>query len=217
VAWQQAVLGNLCLGKWVLVVDADEFLVFKGCESRTLDSFVDDIEAEGFSAVRTYMIDMYPYGDLEDADFNESSPFETAAWFDAEPLIKWQLGSGMYSNNPSFLSALRHRLDGLSGPNAFTTQKYALVRYQPWVRYSQGLHDVANVAVSNSRAWLAHFKYHAGFKKKVQTEIRRGQHFNNASEYRRYAAMLAEGRGGFGLEGVSRRYEGSESFARLEK
>jgi glycosyltransferase involved in cell wall biosynthesis len=213
VAWQQAVLGNLCLGKWVLLVDADEFLVFEGCENRPLADFVDDIEAEGSTAVRTDMVDMYPYGDLDDADFSESSPFETAAWFDAEPLIKWQLGSGMYSNNPSFLSALRHRLDGLSGPNAFTTQKYALVRYQPWVRYSQGLHDVANVAVSNSRAWLAHFKYHAGFKKKVQTEIRRGQHFNNASEYRRYAAMLAEGRGGFGLEGISRRYDGSESFA----
>src|SRR6185436_9448838 len=36
VAWQQAVLGNLCLGKWAVLADADELLVYPRCESRPL-------------------------------------------------------------------------------------------------------------------------------------------------------------------------------------
>jgi hypothetical protein len=216
VAWQQAVLGNLCLGKWALLVDADELLVFDRCEQRTLAQFVAEAEAEGADAVSTYMIDMYPYGDLADADLAAMTPFEAAPWFDAAPLIPWRLGSGMYGNGATWLSTLRHRLSSPSAPNAFTSQKTTLVRYQPWMRFSQGLHDASNVRRSAQPAWLAHFKYHAGFKDKVHTEVRRGQHYNNAAEYRRYMVMLAEGRGGFGAADLSQRYEGSGSFAAIQ-
>ena len=113
-----------------------------------------------------------------------------------------------------YLSALRHRLASPSEPHAFTSQKKALLRYRPWMRFSQGIHDVANARLATRTAAFAHFKYHAGFEEKVRTEIRRKQHFNNAEEYRRYADMLAELRGGFGVEGVSMRYEGSASFGR---
>lgn len=217
VAWQQAVLGNLCLNKWALLVDADELLVYEGCETKPIHEFIAEVEAEGANAVRTDMIDMYPYGDLAEADFTRASPFDAAPWFDNPPLITWKLGSGMYSNGPSLLSGLRHRLAAPAAPNAFTSQKYGLIRYQPWVRYSQGLHDVSNVKVSNKQAWFAHFKYHAGFKEKVETEIRRGQHYNNAEEYRRYAAMLAEGQGGFGKSGLSCRYGDSTDFRKQTK
>lgn len=213
VAWQQAVLGNLCLGKWALLVDADELLIFEGCEQRTLQEFVVEVESEGADAVSTYMIDMYPYGDLAEANLATMTPFEVAPWFDAAPLIPWRLGSGMYGNGATYLSSLRHRLSSPSAPNAFTSQKTTLVRYQPWMRFSQGLHDASNVRRSVQPAWLAHFKYHSGFKDKVLTEVRRGQHYNNAAEYRRYMVMLAEGRGGFGDAVLSRRYEGSSSFA----
>lgn len=216
VAWQQAVLGNLCLGKWALLVDADELLVFDGCERRTLEQFVAEVEAEGADAVSTYMIDMYPYGDLAEADLGGMTPFEAAPWFDATPLIPWRLGSGMYGNGATWLSTLRHRLSNPSAPNAFTSQKTTLVRYQPWMRFSQGLHDASNVHRSVQPAWLAHFKYHAGFKDKVHTEVRRGQHYNNAAEYRRYMVMLAEGQGGFGDAKLSRRYADSGSFSALQ-
>ena len=59
---------------------------------------------------------------------------------------------------------------------------------------------------------FAHFKYHAGFKKKVEEEVKRKQHFGDAAEYRKYLGMLAEGRGSFGQEGISGRYVDSVSF-----
>ncbi len=216
VAWQQAVMGNLCLNKWVLLADADELLVYQDCEKRTLAALVAEVEAEGADAVRVDMVDMYPLGDLGEADFTRQSPFEAAPWFDKPPITPWRLGSGWYSNGTGFVSHLRHRLLPNAVPHDFVSQKFALIRYRPWVRVSQGVHYAANLIVSSRACWFAHFKYHAGFKDKVMTEIHRGQHFNSAAEYRRYAAMLAEGKGGFGKEGISQKYQCSASFGNLE-
>jgi hypothetical protein len=213
VSWQQAVLGNLCLGKWVLLADADELLVYPGCEQRSLSAFIAEIASEGADAVRIDMVDMYPFGDLRDADFAKQPPFAAAPWFDSPAIDPWHIGAGWFSNVHGFVSHLRHRAVPDAPPHDFVAQKFALLRYQPWVRLSQGLHYAANVNVSERSCWFAHFKYHAGFREKVETEIHRGQHFNNAAEYRRYATMLAEGHGGFGRHGVTAKYEGSESFS----
>jgi len=212
VSWQQTVLGNLCVGKWVLLADADELLVFPECEDRSLEEFVAEIEAEGADAVRTDMVDMYPQGDLDDADFKQQSPFEAAPWFDSPAVVPWLLGSGWVSNMTGSVSHLRHRCIPDAIPHEFVSQKIALIRYQPWVRLYEGIHYAANLNVSARTIWFAHFKYHAGFKEKIRVEIQRAQHFNNGAEYRRYAAMVAESKGGFFKEGVSCKYDGSHSF-----
>jgi hypothetical protein len=213
VAWQQAVLGNLCTDAWTVLADADELLVYPDCEHRPLAGFVEEVAADGSDCVLTYLIDMYPFGSLGEADFSRAPPFEAAGWFEREPLLEWQVGRGLYGNATHYLSALRHRLAPEAEPHAFTAQKKALLHYRPWMRFSQGIHDVANARLSRRTAALAHFKYHAGFDQKVRTEIRRKQHFNSAEEYRRYADMLGELRGGFGSEMHSMRYDGSQSFA----
>ena len=195
VAWQQAMLGSLCLNKWVLLADADEFLIYPDCENRPLAEFIAEIEAGGCDCIRVDMIDMYPFGDLDEADFTRQTPFEAAPWFDRNPLQPWRLGSGFFSNAPALISNLRHRLDPAAEPNAFTSKKLALFRHKPWMRFSQGLHDAADIQPAQQAIWFAHFKYHSGFKRKVETEIRRGQHFDNAREYRRYAGMLPHGPG----------------------
>ena len=176
-------MANFCVGKWVILVDADEFLIYPDCEERPVAELVSEMEMQGFDAIRADMVDMYPLGDLEAADFSRNPPFTVAPWHDAVPLVPWHLGSGHFSNSPSFVSALRHRLLPNSEPHAFVGQKYAILKYAPWVRLSEGLHYAANVNPHPDPVWIAHFKYHAGFERKVQTEIRRGQHFQNAKEY----------------------------------
>lgn len=212
VAWQQAILGNHCVGKWVLLADADEFLVFPGSDHRSLWSVVEELEAEGHNAALTLMIDMYPYGDLSNADFKISRPFDVANYFDNPAVSEWELGSGHFSNSKSYLSTLRHRIMPNSHPNLFMSQKYCLFRYFPWVHLSEGLHYAANINISEKPMYFAHFKYHSGFKDKIIEEVRRKQHFNDAEEYRRYQAMLSEGQGGFGCENISVRFTDSSSF-----
>jgi hypothetical protein len=192
VAWQQAVLAAHAPGKWALLVDADELLLYPGCERTPLPALLDRLEAAGHDAARTLMIDMYPEGPLSAVDFARDEPAAAAGWFDRAPLLRWHVGGGLYSNAPTWLSALRHRLIPHSPPNAFTAQKTALLRWRPWLRLSEGLHYVAGASPAPQPLFLGHYKYHAGFREKVLREVERKQHFDAASEYAHYLGLVAE-------------------------
>ena len=104
------------------------------------------------------------------------------------------LSRGPYSDRPTWTSALRHRLIPGSRSALFVAQKYALLRYAPWMRLSAGLHYVADIRLARRELLFAHFKYNADFHRKAQAEVARGQHFNDAEEYRKYLALASEGR-----------------------
>ncbi|WP_331295675.1 glycosyltransferase family 2 protein [Methylobacterium hispanicum] len=212
VSWQHSILAAHCVGRWSLVVDADEFIVYNDCEHKNLSSFVYNLEAENADGCVLYMVDMYPEGPLKDADFAKEAPFACAPWFDRSPIVRWQIGSGQYSNHKNYVSGFRHRLSPLSPPNSFTTQKFALFKYKPWMRFSEGLHDGANIAISRSYAFLAHFKYHLGFRDKVLEEIDRAQHYDNAAEYKRYLRLLEDAESGFCCKQKSMEYVSSSDF-----
>jgi len=212
VAWQQAMLANHCLGKWALVVDADEFILYPESESRSIHSYAKELELCGYDAACIYMIDTYPYGDLNDADLSKSSPFEVANYFDSNPVNPFYLGRGYFSNATGYTSSLRHRLAPDSSPEYYTSQKYSLFKYMPWVKLSEGLHYVANITPSPTPIVFAHFKYHAAFKSKVEAEVIRKQHYGDAKEYIKYQELLSELDGYFGDDNISISFSNSSEL-----
>ncbi len=199
VAWQQAMMAAYRTGKWSLVADADELLVWQKEQTQTLDELLEEPEFENADAARIFMLDMYPRGPLEDADFKTDTfkigtPFDQAGFADRTPFLRNTLSRGPYSNQDCWTSALRHRLIPGSSPNLFVAQKLALLRYQPWMRLSAGLHFVSDTKIASRDLLFAHFKYNADFRRKVQAEVLRGQHFNDAEEYHKYQALMSEGR-----------------------
>ena len=194
VSWQQALMANFRVGRWSLVADADELVLFGAqADGGGLPDLTARMEAEGADAARVFMLDMYPRGPLSDADFTTAPPFEQAAFVDAQPFLQVSGARGPYSNSPTWTSALRHRLMPGSRAELFVAQKYAMLRYQPWMRLSAGLHFVANARVARQEMIFAHFKYNAAFHARAQAEVARQQHFNNAEEYRKYLMLAAEG------------------------
>ena len=204
VAWQQAVLAAHGLGRWALVADLDELLVTPG--GVPLPRVLAALDAEGATAAEVRMIDMYPAGGLAEADLARGAPFEVAPCHDEPPLVRWHLGAGYHSAGDTWLSGLRHRLIPDAPPNAFTSQKIALLRHAPWVRLAEGLHYASGLRVSAHPLRFAHFKYHAGFLAKVEDEIRRMQHYDDASEYRQYLGMREAALRGFHVDGLSVRW-----------
>lgn len=195
VAWQQALIANFRTNRWSLVADADEFLFWTAGLSGSLPDLLREFDAEGATAVRTFMLDMYPRGSLGDADFKMAGPFEQAGYVDREPFLSDGADArGLYSNSSVWTSALRHRLIPGSRADLFVAQKYALLKYQPWMQLSAGLHFVANIELASRELFFAHFKYNAAFRAKAEAEVARQQHFNDAEEYRKYLALVSEGR-----------------------
>nr|WP_229583455.1 glycosyltransferase family 2 protein [Paracoccus sp. S-4012] len=203
VAWQQAMLANFRMGRWSIVVDADELLVHPDSDRQSLAEFLAAVDAEGADSVTCLMLDMYPRGLLENASFEGENPFEVAAYADRKPFRRTWIGHGPYFNSLTWTSALRHRLMPNSKPDEFVAQKACILKYAPWMQLSAGIHYVGDRRASRSMAILAHFKYHAAFKGKVVAEVERGQHFGDAAEYQRYLSLLAEGRDTLFDEAVS--------------
>ncbi len=193
VAWQQALLAEYRVNKWSLVADADELLVWQAKQTQTLPDLLSEPDFSDAEAVRLFMLDMYPKGPLEDAQFS-GNPFDEAGYCDRVPFLNDLPVFGPFSDGRTWTSALRHRLIPGSRPNLFVAQKLALLRYQPWMRLSAGLHYVGDVRLAERELILAHFKYNADFRRKAQTEVARRQHFNDAEEYRKYLALASEGR-----------------------
>ncbi|MFD0859915.1 glycosyltransferase [Roseovarius aquimarinus] len=194
VAWQQAMLAAFRVGKWSLIADADELLVWQENRDQTLQDLLAGAAFKNADAARVFMLDMYPGGPLEKADFASGDPFAEAGYADAEPFLRNTLGRGPFSDQPCWTSALRHRLIPASPQNLFVAQKLALLKYQPWMRLSAGLHFVGGTRVAERELIFGHFKYNSDFRRKAQAEVARGQHFNDAEEYRKYLALASEGR-----------------------
>ncbi len=194
VAWQQALLAAFRIGKWSIVADADELLVWQEPQRETLPGLLARPEFTRAEAVRLFMLDMYPKGSLADATFAGGDPFTEAGFADRVPFLTSAPMRGPFSNQPAWTSALRHRLIPGARPNLFTAQKLALLRYAPWMHLSEGMHFIGDVQVAERELIFAHFKYNADFRRKAQAEVARRQHFNDAEEYRKYLVLASEGR-----------------------
>ncbi|MFW2545247.1 glycosyltransferase [Primorskyibacter sp. 2E107] len=194
VAWQQAMISAFRTGKWSLVADADELLVWQEKQSQTLPDLLKTDDFKEAEAARIFMLDMYPEGPLEAVDFTSGDPFAEAGFCDARPFLTNTPARGPYSDQPTWTSALRHRLIPGSRATLFVAQKLALLKYHPFMRLSDGLHFVGDARLARRELLFAHFKYNAAFREKAQTEVTRRQHFNDAEEYRKYLALASEGR-----------------------
>lgn len=194
VLWQQALMAAFRPDRWSLVADADELLVWTADARGHLPDLLADPAFHGCDAARIFMLDMYPQGPLSATDFARDPPFTAAPFVDRMPFLTTALGRGPFSDSLTYTSATRHRLLPGSRPELFVAQKIALLRYRPWMRLSDGLHYVGETRLSPRSLLFGHFKYTAAFRAKAQAEVARGQHFNNAEEYRKYLDLLAEGR-----------------------
>jgi hypothetical protein len=68
--------------------------------------------------------------------------------------------------------------------------KVPLVRWRPGLGYLASTHKISPVRLSAGSGLLLHFKFLGDFRPKAMREARRGEYFDGASEYRRYATVL---------------------------
>jgi glycosyl transferase family 2 len=86
VDWTNALLDRYARGHWVLVVDADELLVFPGSEgpgAASLRALCRHLDAIGSEALPTVLLDCFPEQPLRDLRFRSGDELtEAAPWFE---------------------------------------------------------------------------------------------------------------------------------------
>ena len=83
--WVNEVVAREGVRGWGLQLDADEYLIYPGCETVSIDRFVGYLERSGFEGVRGYMLDVFPPRLFDER--GEPMPFEAYRYYDDDYVL----------------------------------------------------------------------------------------------------------------------------------
>lgn len=218
VKWHNEIADAYLEGRWVLTVDADEAMVFAGCEAPgSLRDLCARLDAEGSEGFFAPLIDMYSAERLDQTPYVpgesliERFPmFDGHGYhFDPTPGTPGTTVSGGVRIRLFWNNRHDHEVPHLA------MQKVPLVRWRKGFCYLASTHDMTPLKVSAETGAILHYKFMPDFHQRAMEEVRRNQHYEGAREYRIYAEFLKDpANRSFVYEG-SVRYEGPETLAKL--
>lgn len=80
--WRAELLDTFADGRWVVVPDVDEHLVYRDCETKGLDALVAELQAEGTEAMHAVMLDMYRDAPMEQQIHDRPTLIDSFPLFD---------------------------------------------------------------------------------------------------------------------------------------
>lgn len=238
--WRTALAKTYCDGRWVAVVDIDEFLVLPP-EFDDLPTFVHRLDEIDASVIGAAMIDFYPseITGLEDSTppNNAAELFQRYPFFDDCRHGRWERGTFWRSyggvrarlimahglaqpaSRKTLGQSLRSawlKLLGRSKPPGFNAlHKVPLVRWSSAYEYVHP-HSLNAAPRSDIQLPLAHFKFTGSFAGKAFAAADKGTYFSrDANIYVQLLEAMRRGDGSF-LCDVSRRYSEPKDFVASE-
>ena len=196
VDWLNALLRRHGNGRWVIVADPDELLVYPHHDTRKLPALTRWLELQGRESFATILLDIY--GDQpisETAIAPGHDPIMVTPWFDAYNYSQYR--NSRY-HNIWIQGGPRQRVHFLTRPwDAPALNKVPLVRWQNSFVLRNSTHNLLprrlNRAFTHrggalTSGVLLHTKFSNVLETKVAEEMQRRQHYDNSAEYRAYAA-----------------------------
>lgn len=197
--WVTALMLRHGHGRWCVVADADELLVYPGCDSVGLPGLAARLALAEQWAMPALMLDLYPQGPLSCAQVTPGDdPVASAPWFDPGPYRmrrQWPMGNAWVQGGP------RARVFYADLPDrAPTLNKFPFVRWH-W-RHAWTTSTHAALPPRLNAVWpeagerritgvLLHTKFLADAPARATEEQMRGQHFARPPLHEGYYAGVA--------------------------
>ncbi len=237
-SWIEPLLARYGTGRWCIVVDADELLVYPGSETVRLPEFCATLERAGTNALPCIMLDMYPAGDVKNMSYAIGQSFtEACPFFDADG-YRWTSDS---PDGPTNFGGPRERMfypelldrrlmtrvrrnifyrlgkfiPTLSPTPGPALNKVPLVRWSEGMRFAAAAHYLFGGRLSKTNGALLHFKFLADFGNRVREEVDRKAYFQGGKEYQRYYARLGADAALDFMCAASVRYSGTSQLMAL--
>lgn len=205
--WINQLLGEFEVRRWVLIVDADELLVFPNIEHLSLQTLVTTLERQGVNALPTFLLDMYGSGPLNEIQYSPGEPFlSVCPYFDRTGYTF--ATTGVFKGLP-VRGGPRQRLfwEGRRQvANPPFLAKTPLVKWGPGMSLEASTHVIRGVRPGCLSGVLLHFKMLPDFVEAVSLEAKRKEHWENAGQYVAYRDIL------YLDSGLDPMYSGSESY-----
>ena len=195
VDWLNALITRHGMGRWVLVVDPDEFLVYPFCDTRPLPALTRWLEAEGRHSFGTFLLDLYGDKPIRATHVGRGQdPVAAAPWFDASNYV---VERRVPHRNLWVQGGPRMRSFFADKPNkAPALNKIPLVFWRPGTVFNTGAHDLlprglnqvyARRGGSMTSGALLHAKFIDALPAKVAEEMTRREHYADSAEYASYS------------------------------
>jgi glycosyltransferase involved in cell wall biosynthesis len=187
VDWIETLLG--CYGEdhWCVVADADEILVYPGWESISLPQLSRYFDSERVSAFHCLLVDMYSDRPFDETEYVPgTNPLKACPYYESETI--WCSASlhGAKVGKWRHTGGMRRRLFGLH----VCLDKISFIKYTPAMTLQPGMHGIEGALFSKVRGAMLHFKFFADFSAKASVEASRGEHWDNAIQYKRYSEIF---------------------------
>lgn len=177
--WIRKLLLKYGIGCWSLVMDADELLIYPYHDQISLRQLVEFLDQENYKTVHCLLLDLYPDKALNDVHYKAgTNPVLIANMFD--PISH-------HCKKVRYYGGVRERVFGVKP----CLSKFSLLRVSTENIPSDGMHAVSGDKIACFQGVVLHFKYLQDFHERVVEEVKRGQHWNDASEYKAYAGLIA--------------------------
>ena len=178
--------------RWALLADIDELLTWPDQEVTGLEGLVFRAERLGLNRVFTPMIDIYPDKPCDTLeDYKSSEPYDKVCrLMDSVEHTKafWSKGRLILQSGPR----MRHLTNGKKIAPFMTKQNLYYV--EPGGFEHIGSHFDTYALPSPLVAPLLHFKFLPDFEERMKKSIAEGFHWNDAAEYKNYAAAQLSAR-----------------------
>lgn len=218
---KEVVAADLLPDRWVVVADADEFLILPpGAED--LPQFISRLEAAGQAYGPAPMVDFY--GETLNHRLYDRSldPFAGNPYFDTGPYFYWH---GPQALRP-FRAGIRYRLLEMlmqQDPKRVETiyggpPRGALLWKFPLLRHGSGVTRTGDHTISDREfttsvsGALAHFKFYPDLDAKIDSALAEGQYFKGSVEYQFLDAARQQIGDRSLISDQTRRYTGPQSL-----
>lgn len=196
VDWLNALLTRHGVGRWVVVADPDELLVFPHCDTRGLSALTRWLETERRDSFGTLLLDMYGQGPIDKTNCQPGEdPIAAMPWFDAANYVAERHD---FYHNLWIQGGPRLRVYFADRPReAPALNKTPLVRWRRGYVFCNSTHNLLprrlnRVYGARDRAFtsgvLLHTKFLDVLTEKAEEELVRREHYDDSREYESYAA-----------------------------
>jgi hypothetical protein len=217
--WMDFLLNRYGVDHWCLIVDADEVLIYPNYETVCFRQLCGLLADEPANAMDCVLLDMYPDLPLSQIEYKRgTNPLSVADWFDNTPYVgdlapprymhQWNM---VYNGPKRVRGGMRKRVFGINP----IISKFPLVKFNKSMFISRGAHFIQNAQISTIRGGLLHFKYLHDFVESVKREVKREQHFENATEYRSYLKSIESCQDLYLKSPLSEKFRDSEQLVSL--
>lgn len=192
--WLNAMLDRFGRGRWCVVVDPDEYLVYPDVERTSIPELTDSLERCGQRSLFTFMLDMYSDKPVSETRCRpDTHPLGVCPYFDGSG---YQFRRGVDQNRIRIRGGVRKRMLFEESEQGPALNKYPLVYWRRGMRFLASTHSLVSpypgVHHHATTGCLLHFKFLSTLTDKAAEELDRRMHFGNGIEYERYAGIGEE-------------------------